>query len=533
MDPASGPVEPTASRPVRLLIVDDVADNRTVLARRFARRGFEIEEAEDGRKALELIGDHPRYDAVLLDVVMPGMSGLEVLRQLRARFTRAELPVVMVTARAETDDMVQALSLGANDYLTKPVNFAVAFLRVEAQVERKLAKEESVRTHEALRDANAALEANVSDLQAAMQAAHAGEVVKGEFLANMSHEIRTPLNGIIGLTDVLAATHLDALQRELVGTVRSSAETLERVLGDILASASADAGRVEVRKKPFRLADCVREVVAACAPAALAKQLSLELDLARECDSAVSGDAVRLKQTLTNLLTNAIKFTDQGAVHVAVTCSGERYRFDVRDTGIGFNEAQKEKLFDRFTQADGSLTRRFGGTGIGLAVARDLARLMGGTLDCASTPGCGSTFSLELPLPPERGPPSSVLIEIDDSRRRVFVRIEGPATGVEVGDALSRMFLGRPELTGFDMLFDLLRYTGDVEAAHVKPIVEAYAACEPDKTRPCRTAFVTGDPGFGAWARAMDFQFTGREHRAFAAVEEAECFLDSSDRIAA
>jgi len=238
-------------------------------------------------------------------------------------------------------------------------------------------------------------------LRTAAERAEAANRSKSEFLANMSHEIRTPLNGVVGVADVLSRTGLTAHQRGMVELIRSSGVTLDRLLSDVLDLARIESGRLEIEREPFHLGDAARAVAGLLAMRAHEKGVALKVVIAAEAEGRVVGDVVRLKQILTNLLSNAVKFTEKGEVRLTVRYAGgadRRFRFDVSDTGVGFDAAQKERVFARFQQADGSITRRFGGTGLGLAITRQLTELMGGALDCESEPGEGSTFSVVLPM---------------------------------------------------------------------------------------------------------------------------------------
>ncbi|HEX4095473.1 MAG TPA: ATP-binding protein, partial [Caulobacteraceae bacterium] len=255
------------------------------------------------------------------------------------------------------------------------------------------------------------LKRHADALASALDHAEAASRAKSEFLANMSHEIRTPLNGVAGLTDVLARTRLTKKQRELVGLIRSSAETVDDLLGEILDLSRLDAGLEPVADAPFHLGEAVRSVTELYGLRAAEHGIGMRLEGADQIQAVVRGDEARLKQLLATLLSNAVKFTDQGEVVVSARALGDdRFRLAVTDSGVGFDPARKEQLFERFTQADGSSTRRRGGSGLGLALARSCADLLGAELDCTSEPGRGSTFTLDIRFPlaqPAIGPVAS------------------------------------------------------------------------------------------------------------------------------
>ncbi len=239
--------------------------------------------------------------------------------------------------------------------------------------------------------------------QRARDAAEAANRAKSEFLANMSHEIRTPLNGVMGVTGALGGTALSEAQREMVGLIASSAETLESLLSDVLDLARIESGRLELKTEAFDLTQSVRDVAALFDASARAKGLDLSVEMSPAAAGLFVGDAPRIRQVVSNLVSNAIKFTAEGAVRIRLeartTDSGAAMRLSVSDSGIGFDAKAGKRLFERFEQADGSITRRYGGTGLGLAISRSLAEAMGGRLMASSRRGRGSTFTLDLALP--------------------------------------------------------------------------------------------------------------------------------------
>ena len=395
-----------------ILVVDDTPDNLSLMSNLLMDR-YRVKIANSGEKALKIAASDSPPDLILLDIMMPDMDGYEVCERLKHDPATAGIPVIFLTAKAELTDEKKGLELGAVDYITKPISPPLVMARVKNHLALKA-------TNDFLRDQNSFLEQEVArrtkevmasrDLAAKNLQLEDASRMKSEFLANMSHELRTPLNAIIGFSEMLKDGLLGDLsprQKESVNDIFSSGNHLLSLINDILDLSKVEAGKMTLELDPLQPAALVAAGLQVVREQASTQRVRLLADVAEGLGEVLL-DGRKVKQILYNLLSNAVKFTPEGGeVRIAARRVGRQALPDggfehylelaVSDSGIGISAEDQARLFRPFTQIDSTLARRYEGTGLGLAMVKQLTELHGGAVALLSTPKKGSTFTVWLP----------------------------------------------------------------------------------------------------------------------------------------
>lgn len=426
----------------QLLIVEDSAVQRVMLQRLLTQEGFDLVSAKNGEEGLQLTRTH-RPALVITDISMPIMDGYALCRAIKDDPELCNTPVLLLTSLDDPSEVLRGLDAGADNYLTKPVEDAHLLERIHSLVtlseeDRRPGEREALRisfagethiihagrrqtmnlllstyenavrknrelikTQTALNMLTEHLEDEVRTRTRQLEVANR---VKTEFICNMSHEVRTPMNAIIGMTDMVLSSDLNDQQREMLGIARTASDSLLKLLNGLLDFSQMEQGAMKLRLEGFALRATLRAHLAPFLDSVQEKGLAFCCRVSPDVPEGLVGDFPRVGQVLDQLLGNAIKFTERGSISLEVTRKGEasgpvNLRFAVTDSGIGIEEAQQEWVFESFNQGDGSKTRKYGGTGLGLSLAKRLVDIMGGQLSFDSQPGNGSVFHLYMTFP--------------------------------------------------------------------------------------------------------------------------------------
>jgi len=453
----------------RILIVDDTPENIHILMETL-KDDYLITVAINGEKALKMAAKAPIPDLILLDIMMPGLDGYEVCYRLKGDTKTENIPVIFITALSEVESKNKGFNLGAVDYITKPFEPLEVLARVRTHLELKqhrdnLEKLVMLRTMD-LQKAN-------KNLRQAKEAAEAGIIAKNSFLANMSHEIRTPLNGVIAAAELAQNEELSPKVDKYLHMIDSSAGALLGIINDILDFSKIEAGKLEMEELPFSLGDIFNRLADIFSTNVQEKKIDFAINIDPKVPLMLTGDALRLQQVLTNLLANAFKFTPAGGIiQVGVQLNDDsqdnlELQFKIKDSGIGIAPEKLQLLFEPFTQADSSTTRKFGGTGLGLTISKHLTEMMAGRLWAESESGAGSTFYFTAHF---TRPDENTVARLDQEVVADLAKLKSMARG-------KRVLVAEDNLTNQDIILEILETAG-VIVELVNNGQEAVAAVE-------------------------------------------------------
>lgn len=397
----------------RIVLIDDNENMQRIFEDILLDEGFLVNTFGQGLEALEWMKTNT-FAVVVLDMMLADVNGMDLLAQVRR--LNADAAVIMMTGFASAETAVEAMRKGAYSYIIKPFDATELVTLIHKSLKEirltknnkelidrlQLYNRELEKYKKTLEERTCELELAIKQTKLIAEEARSADKAKSMFLANMSHEIRTPLNAIIGFAQLLSDEQLTQEQYDFIGMIRSAGENLLALLNDILDFSKIEAGKLEISPTDCIMDDLYRYIESVMGSLARQKGLDFAIITADTLPSHFIADPVRVHQCLTNLISNAVKFTQNGHVHMEIRLEEHDeqtfLQFDVKDTGIGISEEQCLHIFDAFSQADGSTTRKFGGTGLGLTISQRLANLMGGAITVKSQLGNGSVFTFKIPL---------------------------------------------------------------------------------------------------------------------------------------
>ena len=371
---------------LNILLIDDSSFMRRTLNNIIVPKRFNIYEAQDAAKGFEVL-KNTEIHLILLDYEMPGMDGAEMLEQIKKNQKYMNIPIIMLSGTQNNDVVARVLKHGASDFIKKPFVTEELLLKVDLHIRAYI-------NHKRIKQKEL-------ELEISLKRAKEAEQHKSMFLANMSHEIRTPLNAIIGFVDLLAEQETDSKKINYLSTVQGSSKLLLNLINDILDFSKIDSNKLDINEEVFVVSELFELVASTYEPLMKKKNIRFQKIIDSNVPKYFSSDFLRIKQIINNFLGNAIKFTpENGKVifEIFLTEDKKSIEISVDDSGIGIALENHKKVFELFSQAEDTTTKKFGGTGLGLTISAKLVELLSGTIGLESALGEGSRFYFTLPI---------------------------------------------------------------------------------------------------------------------------------------
>jgi CheY-like chemotaxis protein len=513
----------------RILMVEDSPTQALMLENTLQQQGFVTRIARNGEEALALLDDF-KPTVIISDIVMPGIDGYELCRQIKANPDTKDIPVILLTSLSDPYDVILGLQCGADNFITKPYKeefllSRISYILINQELRKTLPDEggvqiyfggqkisvtssriqivdllfssfeNAVQKNQELKNVNRELERTQERLKEAIKSAEAANAAKSNFLANMSHDIRTPMNGIVGMTDLLNDTNLTSTQHEFLDIIQQSSGSLLNLINDILDFSKIEAGKLDISETPFNLREYIGTVLKTLAVRADQKDIELACRVDPNTPEMIVSDPHRLGQILINVIGNAIKFTDEGEIVVQVHQhqTGDKkneLHFTIQDTGCGIPPEKCTSVFDAFSQIKGNDAHVLQGTGLGLAICSKLTELMGGKIWVESVLGQGSTFhfiirtsTVETKTSPVRFDDLRVLVLDDNATVLGFAQQTLKEAGASVtalqnpADLIGQLSKAQKDGQPFDILIIDTRIPGADAFALIREVIKQKFSC--------------------------------------------------------